>query len=140
MVIELLTAHASVRKYKDNPLSKEEVHELIRAGQHAASSHFVQAYSVIYVTDGEKRKKLAELTKNPQQILSAGAVFVFCTDYCRLKKAANLVGKDIDFSFAENSLSAPSTLPYSHKMLPLQQNRKATASAISEVFVMHRRK
>jgi len=104
MVIELLTAHASVRKYKDIVLSKEVVHELIHAGQHAATSHFVQAYSVIYVTDGEKRKKLAELTKNPRQILSAGAVLVFCADYCRLKKAANLVGKDIDFSFAENLL------------------------------------
>jgi FMN reductase (NADPH) len=104
MVIELLTAHASVRKYKDIVLSKEEVHELIHAGQHAATSHFVQAYSVIYVTDGDKRKKLAELTKNPRQILSAGAVLVFCADYCRLKKAANLVGKDIDFSFAENLL------------------------------------
>ncbi|MBO0602076.1 oxygen-insensitive NADPH nitroreductase [Sporosarcina sp. E16_3] len=104
MVIELLTAHASVRKYKDIVLSKEEVHELIHAGQHAATSHFVQAYSVIYVTDIEKRKKLAELTKNPRQILSAGAVLVFCADYCRLKKAANLVGKDIDFSSAENLL------------------------------------
>lgn len=104
MVINLLTAHSSVRKYKDIPLSKEDVHELIHAGQHAATSHFVQAYSVIYVTDVEKRQKLAELSKNPQQILSAGAVLVFCADYCRLKKAAELVGKDIDFSSAENVL------------------------------------
>ena len=88
MVIELLTAHASVRKYKDVALSKEDVHELIRAGQHAASSHFVQAYSVIHVTDTEKREKLAELSKNPQQILSAGAVLVFCADYCRLEKGS----------------------------------------------------
>ncbi|MFJ7935056.1 oxygen-insensitive NADPH nitroreductase [Sporosarcina sp. NPDC096371] len=104
MVIELLTAHASVRKYKDNPLAKEEVVELVRAGQHAASSHFVQAYSVIHVTDDDKRKKLAELTKNPQQILSAGAVLVFCMDFHRLQKAANLLGKEIDLSHAENVL------------------------------------
>ena len=49
-------------------------------------------------------KKLAELAKNPQQILSAGAVLVFCMDYYRLKKAANFLGKDIDFSSAENVL------------------------------------
>ena len=104
MVIELLTAHASVRKYKDMPLSKEDVHELIHAGQHAASSHFVQAYSVIHVTDSAKRDKLAELTKNPKQILSAGAVLIFCTDYCRLEKAAALLGREIDFSHAENVL------------------------------------
>lgn len=104
MVIELLTAHASVRKYKDSPLSKEHVVELICAGQHAASSNFVQAYSVIHVTDTDKRAKLAELAKNPQQILSAGAVLVFCMDFHRIQQAANLLGKDIDFSHAESLL------------------------------------
>lgn len=104
MVIDLLTAHASVRKYKDSPLSNENVVELIRAGQHAASSHFVQAYSVIHVTDVDKREKLAELAKNPQQILSAGAVLVFCMDFHRLQQAASLLGKEIDFSHAENVL------------------------------------
>lgn len=104
MVIELLTSHTSVRKYKDFTLPKEEVHELVRAGQHAASSHFVQAYSVIHVTNQEKRAQLAELSKNPRQILGAGAVLVFCMDYYRIKKAANLIGKDIDFSVAENVL------------------------------------
>ncbi|MFS0577402.1 oxygen-insensitive NADPH nitroreductase [Sporosarcina sp. 179-K 3D1 HS] len=104
MVIELLTSHASVRKYKDVQISKEAVHELIRAGQHAASSHFVQAYSVIHVTDEEKRKKLAELTKNPKQFSTAGAALVFCTDYCRLEKAAALAGKEIEYAYAENML------------------------------------
>lgn len=104
MVIELLTAHASVRKYKDIPLSTDSVHELIHAGQAAASSHFVQAYSVIHVTNSAKRNTLAELTKNPQQILSAGAVLIFCVDYCRLEKAAALAGGNIDFSHAENLL------------------------------------
>ncbi|MBE1552958.1 oxygen-insensitive NADPH nitroreductase [Sporosarcina limicola] len=104
MVIKLLTAHTSVRKYKDVPLSKEQVHELIHAGQHAASSHFVQAYSVIHVTDTSKRERLAELSKNPRQFLSAGAILIFCTDYCRLEKAAHLIGRDIDFTHAENLL------------------------------------
>ena len=104
MVIKLLSSHASVRKYKNIPLSNEDVHELIRAGQHAATSHFVQAYSVIHVTDKEKRTQLAELSKNPTQILGAGAVLVFCMDYFRLKKAANLLGKEIDFSYAESTI------------------------------------
>lgn len=104
MVIDLLNSHASVRKYKDVSLSKEIVHELIQAGQHAATSHFVQAYSVIHVTDKDKREKLAELTKNPQQLLSAGAVLVFCMDFHRLQKSAELLGREIDFSYAENLL------------------------------------
>ncbi|MFC5590837.1 oxygen-insensitive NADPH nitroreductase [Sporosarcina soli] len=104
MVIELLTSHASVRKYKNVPLSKEIVHELVQAGQHAASSHFVQAYSVIHVTDNTKREKLAELTKNPKQLLSAGAILIFCADFHRLQKSAELLGREIDFSYAENLL------------------------------------
>ncbi|GEN83346.1 NADPH-dependent oxidoreductase [Sporosarcina luteola] len=104
MVIELLTSHASVRKYKDIPLSKADVHELIRAGQHAASSHFVQAYSVIHVTDQEKREQLAELASNKRQFLTAGAVLIFCADYCRLAEAAALHGEEIDYSHAENML------------------------------------
>ena len=104
MTIKVLTSHASVRKYKDYTLSKEELHELIRAGQHAASSNFVQAYSVIHVTEKEKREELAHLSKNPQQILSAGAVLVLCMDFYRVKKGASLLGKEIDFSHAESLL------------------------------------
>lgn len=104
MVIDLLTSHSSVRRYKDEPISRETVTELVRAGQHAASSHFVQACSVIYVTDTEKRGQLAELSKNRRQFYTAGAVLVFCMDYNRLSHAARLHNREIDYSVAENVL------------------------------------
>lgn len=104
LTIKLLTAHASVRKYKELTLPKEDLHDIIRAGQHAASSNFVQAYSVIHVTDEDKRAQLAELSKNPSQVLSAGAVLVLCMDFYRVQKGASLLGKEIDFSHAESLL------------------------------------
>lgn len=104
MTINLLTTHASVRKYKEEALPKEALHDIIRAGQHAASSNFVQAYSLIHVTDKEKRAQLAELSENPQQILSAGAVLVLCIDFYRLQKGASLLNKDIDYTHAESLL------------------------------------
>lgn len=104
MVIDLLTSHSSVRRYKDEPISRETVTELVKAGQHAASSHFVQACSVIYVTDTEKRGQLAELSKNRRQFYTAGAVLVFCMDYNRLSHAARLHNREIDYSVAENVL------------------------------------
>lgn len=104
MVIELLTSHSSVRRYKDEPISRETVVELIKAGQHAASSHFVQACTVMYVTDTEKRGQLAELSKNRRQFYTAGAVLVFCMDYNRLSHAARLHGQEIDYTVAENVL------------------------------------
>lgn len=106
MVIELMKSHASVRNYKEKQLTREEVEELIGAAQHAATSHFVQAYSIVWVTDTEKRRKLGELSKNPKQMEGAGAVFLMCADYNRLKHAGNMQGEAIVFDQAENLLVA----------------------------------
>ena len=76
MVQELLRKHSSVRKYKDYMLTKEEVSELVETAQHAASSHFVQAYSVIWVNDKQKKEELGRLSKNPKQFETAGAALL----------------------------------------------------------------
>lgn len=55
---ELLRSHTSVRKYTGEEISKETVIDLIETAQMAASSHFVQAYSVIWITDEEKKTKI----------------------------------------------------------------------------------
>ncbi len=51
--------HVSVRKYKEESIPKDVVERMVQAAQHAVSSHFVQAYSVIYVTDQDLKAKLA---------------------------------------------------------------------------------
>ncbi|RNF39204.1 NADPH-dependent oxidoreductase [Planococcus salinus] len=106
MVIELMKSHASVRDYKEKQLTREEVSELVEAAQHAATSHFVQAYSIVWVTDPEKRKKLGELSKNPKQMEGAGAVFLMCADYNRLKHAGEMQNQSIVFDQAENLIVA----------------------------------
>ncbi|MGM0639167.1 MAG: nitroreductase family protein, partial [Pseudomonadota bacterium] len=59
--IELLKSHRSIRKFIDKPVSRELLEELIRAGQGAATSSHVQAYTVIHVKSAENREKIAEL-------------------------------------------------------------------------------
>ncbi|KIL75490.1 oxygen-insensitive NADPH nitroreductase [Bacillus badius] len=105
-MIDLLMSHASVRKYTNEPISDEMFHQLLEAAQHAASSHFVQAYSVVRVKDEEKRQKLGELSKNKQQFESAALPLVFCADLKRLEKAVTLHGKSFEGSTAENLLVA----------------------------------
>jgi len=102
MVLNLLSSHTSIRTYKNSKLSKEEVFELISVAQHAASSHFVQAYSVIWVTDNELKKKLGDYSKNPIQMETAGAVFVCCVDFERLRIAGQLNDTSIVTDSAEN--------------------------------------
>ena len=104
MTRELLRSHSSVRKYTGEQLSKETVIDLIETAQMAASSHFVQAYSVIWVTDEEKKAKLGEFSKNDFQFKTAGASFLFCVDFKRLQVAGQKHGVDIVADSAENVL------------------------------------
>lgn len=96
--------HTSVRKYTGEEIPKEVVYDLIQTAQMAATSHFVQAYSVIYVTDQAKKEKLGELTKNDFQFKTAGASFLFCVDFKRLQLAAQKHAIDIVADSAENLL------------------------------------
>ncbi|WP_404314611.1 oxygen-insensitive NADPH nitroreductase [Bacillus lumedeiriae] len=105
-MLDLLKSHVSVRKYKEEPISDETFFELLEAAQHAASSHFVQAYSVIRVKDREKQVKLGELSKNKQQFESAALPLIFCADLKRLEKAVTLHGKPFEGSGADSLLVA----------------------------------
>lgn len=86
-VLKVLQSHTSIRDYAPTPISNDELAQMIHAAQHASSSNFIQAYSIIHVTDPEKVTRLATLTNNERQILSAPVVLVFCVDINRLKQA-----------------------------------------------------
>lgn len=101
-MIDLLQSHASVRKYTEEVISDEIFHELIIAAQHVASSNFVQAYSVIQITDPIKKEKLGELSKNELQFGTAAKSLVFCADLRRLEMAANMHGETIESGTVEN--------------------------------------
>lgn len=106
MTIQHLTTHASVRDYQPIELPKETVQQLVRAGQHASSANFVQAYTAIHVTDPQLKEQLAVLTNNAPQILTAGAVLVLCMDFHRIEQGAKQIGKEIDYTLAEDLLVA----------------------------------
>ncbi|XKH49459.1 oxygen-insensitive NADPH nitroreductase [Chryseomicrobium palamuruense] len=106
MVLELMKAHASVRDYKDQPLTKEQVVELVEAAQMAATSHFVQAYSIVWVTDPDMRKEIGQLSSNVNQMETAGAVFLLCADYRRLEEASKMHGEPIVYDLAEQLIVA----------------------------------
>lgn len=102
MVFDLLSSHTSIRTYKNQIISKEEVYKLISVAQHAASSHFVQAYSIIWITDEKIKQKLGLLSNNPKQMETAGAVFVCCVDFHRLHEAGSIHDTSIVTDSAEN--------------------------------------
>lgn len=97
-VIETMLNHRSVRKFKDEELTHEQIKTIVEAAQSASTSSFIQAYSIIGITDKEKKKKLAELAGNQSYVAENGHVFVFCADLHRHDVAAAMEGKDVSTS------------------------------------------
>lgn len=105
-VIELLKSHRSIRKFSDRPIPRELLLELIRAGQGAATSSHVQAYSVIHVTDPANRETIAELAGGQGYIASCADFLVFCADMKRPTEASERTGAKVVRGMTEQLLVA----------------------------------
>ena len=60
-VIETILAHRSVSHLRTSQLSKEQIETIVRCAQAASTSSYVQAYSIIGVTDEKERKSWQKL-------------------------------------------------------------------------------
>ncbi|MFC5650204.1 oxygen-insensitive NADPH nitroreductase [Paenibacillus solisilvae] len=88
--IQHLLNHRSVRSYSDKPLSDEQIQGIVSSAQAAATSSFVQAYTIIGVKDPLKKDKLAELSGKQAYVSHNGHFFVFCLDLNRLAIASQI--------------------------------------------------
>ena len=84
-VINLIHNHRSIRKYDSKDISEEDLNTAIEAGQKASTSHNVQAYSVIQITDQKKREAIVKISGNQEKVLDSGAFLIFCGDTRRHK-------------------------------------------------------
>lgn len=86
--ISKMLEHRSIRKYSDRLVPRELIEQIVSAGQMASSSSNVQAYTVIAVTDADRKAKLAELCGNQAYVAECPVFLVWCADLSRLKRAA----------------------------------------------------
>lgn len=105
-VIELLKSHRSIRKFSDRKIPSELLHELIQAGQGAATSSHVQAYTVIHVKNQANREKIAELAGGQGYIASCADFLVFCADMKRPTEASERTGANVVRGMTEQLLVA----------------------------------
>jgi FMN reductase (NADPH) len=94
-LIETIQNHRSIRHYEDRPLTDEQIKTIVQSAQSAATSSFVQAYTIIGVKDKEKKRKLAQLSGN-QHVENNGHLLVFCADLHRHELISEMEG--IDFN------------------------------------------
>jgi nitroreductase len=103
---QLQLQHCSVRRFLDKPLEAGQLEALIRCGQAAATSSFIQAYSVIRVTRPEARRVIAVAAGGQVWIERAAEFLVFCADLRRINQACEKLGQGTLEGYSEHSLAA----------------------------------
>lgn len=96
--IETILQHRSIRSFTDQRLTEEEIRVLVESAQSASTSSYIQAYSIIGVTDQSKKRELAALAGNQPYVEKNGHLFVFCADLYRHDKIAGNKGEDVKAS------------------------------------------
>ncbi len=105
-VMTLLRSHRSVRKFTDQPVAQQVLDDLIKCGQAASTSSFIQACTVIQVEDRDKRDQLVELAGNQPYIASAARFVVYCADMNRHKMACDMHDADMLSGYTEQFITA----------------------------------
>jgi len=82
-IIKNMTQHVSVRDFKNETLSQETKDELLLAAQSGSTSNFVQAFSIIEITDKTLRNELADITVSSPHVKKADTFYVFVADLHR---------------------------------------------------------
>jgi len=105
-VINLLKQHRSIRKFQADPVSQAQVEEIVVAGQCAATSSFIQACTVIQVSQGPVREALAECSGNQAYVSQSPVFLVFCADMHRHQLACEMHDAQMQSGFTEQFLTA----------------------------------
>lgn len=100
-VIKLINNHRSLRKFSEEKLTKDEIRSLVGAAQSASTSSYVQAYSIVGVTDPDKKQQLREISTQ-SYVEHNGHLFVFVVDFYRNNELAKKFNESISYDKTEN--------------------------------------
>ncbi len=90
-ILNLIHKHASVRRFKPDPVPAAVIETIIRAAQRASTSSNMQTYSVVAVTDTAKRERLAAMS-GQKFIVEAPVLLVWVADLSRLDRVCEMRG------------------------------------------------
>tara|TARA_R110002072_G_scaffold106055_3_gene231496 strand:+ start:5385 stop:6071 length:687 start_codon:yes stop_codon:yes gene_type:complete len=105
-VINLLRSRSSVRKFTNQNIPQDTLDELIKCGQAAATSSFIQACTVIQLEDSDKRNLLADLAGGQPYVASASRFLVFCADMNRHQLVCDMHNSEMISGYTEQFITA----------------------------------
>ena len=81
--VKQLHERKSVRVYEDRPIGPEAKQAILEAAIQAPTAGNMALYTILDITDPEKKAALAKSCDNQPFIATAPMVLIFCTDYRR---------------------------------------------------------
>ena len=94
--IALLLSHRSVRGYRPDALPAGTLETLVAAAQSAATSSNLQTWSVIAVTDPDRKAALAKLASNQKHIEQCPLFLVWVADISRNRRLGEQEGVTLE--------------------------------------------
>ena len=90
MYERVLLNHRSARRFQNKPVSRELIKRLVRCGQHAATSEFIQSYTIIDITDRTLQETIYKEVATQETLRHAPVLLIFLADVNRLLRASRM--------------------------------------------------
>ena len=90
--IEHQLNHRSIRKFKAENLSDEQIKTLLEVARQTSTSNFFQQFSVLHITDETKREQIRHISKQPYVGLN-GELFIFIANHLSLLRIYIVINK-----------------------------------------------
>lgn len=120
-IIKEITDRRSIRKYKDAPVSAEDVETLLEAARLAASGNNSQPWRFMVIRDAETRDRVAMADSNQKWMLTA-PVFIACLAdiNARVKDASEIAINEYSNDYDLKRIIRDSSIAITHIMLQAQ--------------------
>lgn len=93
-IIQSLMMRKSVRAYTDKEIPEEDVRQILEAAMQAPTAGNQQLYTILRITDPEKKHRLSISCDNQPFIKEAKLVLIFCADCLKWYRAYQAAGGD----------------------------------------------
>jgi len=90
-IIEAILTRRSIRKFTGEPVSRQDLETVLRAGCHAPSAHNFQPWEFIIIKDRDKFEKIAKIHPYAKMLPQADVCIIVCGDSKRQPKLGYLI-------------------------------------------------
>ena len=89
--LEAILNRRTIRRFKEDPIEKETVKKIIEAGRRAPTACSLQAYTIIWVKNKEKKEEVWRACGGQTFILEVPVLFTICADIRKITRMMKIV-------------------------------------------------